>query len=140
MLWTFSPARSRLAAGAAGIASLGLLAAASPALADVGAGVEDLERDIETILDAPALEGAVSGVVVRSLTEGDELYSAESGTDLIPASNAKLFTSAAVLRPAILCRCRSSATPARPWLSFPETWSAPGSWPAESHLEDQSRN
>ncbi|RCV47172.1 hypothetical protein DEF28_26905, partial [Marinitenerispora sediminis] len=41
--------------------------------------------------------GATSGLVVRSLTEGDVLYRREPGTPLIPASNAKLLTAAAAL-------------------------------------------
>ncbi|RCV47096.1 D-alanyl-D-alanine carboxypeptidase, partial [Marinitenerispora sediminis] len=44
--------------------------------------------DIDTLLQDPLLRGATSGLVVRSLTEGDVLYRREPGTPLIPASNA----------------------------------------------------
>ncbi|QVQ51176.1 D-alanyl-D-alanine carboxypeptidase/D-alanyl-D-alanine-endopeptidase [Spiractinospora alimapuensis] len=82
-----------LAAAGAGL-GLALLPAA-PASADVGAA--DLANDIDEILQDPALEGATSGVVVHSLEDGEELYSTEGDTTLIPASNAKLPTSAAAL-------------------------------------------
>jgi D-alanyl-D-alanine carboxypeptidase/D-alanyl-D-alanine-endopeptidase (penicillin-binding protein 4) len=70
---------------------------AAPAAADTADGAADLRADIDALLADPALEGALSGVVVRSLTEGDVLYSAEADTPVVPASNVKLLTSAAAL-------------------------------------------
>ncbi|WP_407942085.1 D-alanyl-D-alanine carboxypeptidase/D-alanyl-D-alanine endopeptidase [Nocardiopsis codii] len=71
---------------------------ASPALADTAdARVADLRDDIDAILEDPALEGAVSGVVVVDPATGEELYSRDGGEQLLPASNMKLFTAAAAL-------------------------------------------
>ncbi|TQN32571.1 D-alanyl-D-alanine carboxypeptidase/D-alanyl-D-alanine-endopeptidase (penicillin-binding protein 4) [Haloactinospora alba] len=76
-----------------------LTASASPAAAATGTadGVTDLRSDLDAILEDPALEEAVSGVVVRSLREDDTLYQRRSGKPLTPASNTKLLTSAAAM-------------------------------------------
>ncbi|MBB6172978.1 D-alanyl-D-alanine carboxypeptidase/D-alanyl-D-alanine-endopeptidase (penicillin-binding protein 4) [Nocardiopsis mwathae] len=72
-----------------------------PATADTASdgrdALADLRRDIDAILDDPALAGAVSGVLVRSLSEGDTLYGRDAATRLIPASNMKLVTAAAAM-------------------------------------------
>ncbi|MFC4566016.1 D-alanyl-D-alanine carboxypeptidase/D-alanyl-D-alanine-endopeptidase [Nocardiopsis mangrovi] len=70
---------------------------ASPVAADTADGIADLRADLDALLADPALEGAVSGVAVTSLSEGDVLYENEAATPLIPASNIKLLTSAAAL-------------------------------------------
>ncbi|GAA1999161.1 D-alanyl-D-alanine carboxypeptidase/D-alanyl-D-alanine-endopeptidase [Nocardiopsis rhodophaea] len=71
--------------------------AAAHVSADDSDPVADLRTDIDTILDDPSLEGAISGVVVRSLDEDDTLYSRNAATPLLPASNMKLLTSAAAM-------------------------------------------
>ncbi|GAA1446659.1 D-alanyl-D-alanine carboxypeptidase/D-alanyl-D-alanine-endopeptidase [Nocardiopsis tropica] len=74
------------------------LLGAPPALADAsGARLSELREDIDAILEDPALEGAVSGVVVVDTETGEELYSRDGGEQLLPASNMKLFTAAAAL-------------------------------------------
>ncbi|GAB3494063.1 D-alanyl-D-alanine carboxypeptidase/D-alanyl-D-alanine endopeptidase [Nocardiopsis coralliicola] len=83
-------------AGAALLLAAGLAGPAAPAAAST-AGADDLRADIDALLDDPSLEGAVSGVVVRSLDNGDTLYDRDAATSLIPASNMKLLTSAAAL-------------------------------------------
>lgn len=82
-----------------GAGLIAVLAVPVPALADgdTAAGLDDLRTDLDEILNDPALEGATSGMLVHSRTEGDTLYSVDEQTPLIPASNAKLFTGAAAL-------------------------------------------
>ncbi|MDT0304630.1 D-alanyl-D-alanine carboxypeptidase/D-alanyl-D-alanine endopeptidase [Streptomonospora wellingtoniae] len=95
------PRRTAVRAGSAAVAaaaSAALLAAgAAPAAAEAAAGVADLRSDIDSLLADSRLEGATSGVLVRSLTRGDVLYRDSARTELIPASNAKLLTSAAAM-------------------------------------------
>ncbi|WP_084960046.1 D-alanyl-D-alanine carboxypeptidase/D-alanyl-D-alanine-endopeptidase [Thermoactinospora rubra] len=68
----------------------------SPATAvDPSPGVADLTKDINLILGDDRLAIARSAVVVRSAATGEELYSTDAGKLMTPASNAKLFTSAA---------------------------------------------
>ncbi|MET8863171.1 D-alanyl-D-alanine carboxypeptidase/D-alanyl-D-alanine-endopeptidase [Nonomuraea sp. NPDC004580] len=68
----------------------------SPAVAlDPSVGVADLTQDINQILSDSRLTIARAGVVVRSAETGEELYATDAGKLLIPASNTKLFTSAA---------------------------------------------
>jgi D-alanyl-D-alanine carboxypeptidase/D-alanyl-D-alanine-endopeptidase (penicillin-binding protein 4) len=70
----------------------------SPAIAlDPSAGVADLTQDINQILSDSRLTIARAGVVVKSATTGEELYATDAGKLLTPASNAKLFTSAAAV-------------------------------------------
>ncbi|WP_017627127.1 D-alanyl-D-alanine carboxypeptidase/D-alanyl-D-alanine endopeptidase [Nocardiopsis chromatogenes] len=89
-------ARLLVRACAAPVLAAGLVAAAaSPAAAD--GPLHELRRDLDALLEDPALEGAVSGVVVRSADTGEELYGREPDTALLPASNMKLLTSAAAL-------------------------------------------
>ncbi|MEV0197207.1 D-alanyl-D-alanine carboxypeptidase/D-alanyl-D-alanine-endopeptidase [Nonomuraea sp. NPDC050691] len=58
-------------------------------------GVADLAQDINKILSDSRLTIARAGVVVKSAATGEELYSTDAGKQMIPASNTKLFTSAA---------------------------------------------
>ncbi|NUP78407.1 MAG: D-alanyl-D-alanine carboxypeptidase/D-alanyl-D-alanine-endopeptidase, partial [Nonomuraea sp.] len=68
----------------------------SPAVAlDPSPGVADLTQDINKILSDSRLTIARAGVVVRSAATGEELYATDAGKLLTPASNTKLFTSAA---------------------------------------------
>jgi D-alanyl-D-alanine carboxypeptidase/D-alanyl-D-alanine-endopeptidase (penicillin-binding protein 4) len=68
----------------------------SPAVAlDPSVGVADLAQDINQILSDSRLTIARAGVVVKSAQTGEELYATDAGKLLIPASNTKLFTSAA---------------------------------------------
>ncbi|WP_017558737.1 D-alanyl-D-alanine carboxypeptidase/D-alanyl-D-alanine endopeptidase [Nocardiopsis baichengensis] len=88
--------RGALRAAAVPLMAGALLAAAAPPAA-AHDPVDELRRDIDALLEDPALEGAVSGVVVRSAETGEALYGHERGTPLLPASNMKLLTSAAAL-------------------------------------------
>ena len=56
-----------------------------------------LAGGIDAILDAPAFENAWWGVVVVNLTTGVRLYQRNEGRSFIPASNTKLYTTAATL-------------------------------------------
>ncbi|SDJ65181.1 D-alanyl-D-alanine carboxypeptidase / D-alanyl-D-alanine-endopeptidase (penicillin-binding protein 4) [Nonomuraea maritima] len=68
----------------------------SPAVAlDPSVGVADLTQDINQILSDSRLTIARAGVVVRSAQTGEDLYATDAGKQLTPASNTKLFTSAA---------------------------------------------
>lgn len=93
--------RTWLAAAAVAAAPLVPLApiGAPAAHADVVPAPEstELAERIDTALDDPALEGATSGVLVQDPDTGEILYEAETGTQLLPASNMKMFTAAAAL-------------------------------------------
>jgi len=52
----------------------------------------DLARDLDTILDTPALSRALVAVRVDSLRSGATLYRRNSDKLVVPASNMKLFT------------------------------------------------
>ncbi|UBU11940.1 D-alanyl-D-alanine carboxypeptidase/D-alanyl-D-alanine endopeptidase [Nonomuraea gerenzanensis] len=68
----------------------------TPAVAlDPSVGVADLTQDINQILSDSRLTIARAGVVVKSAQTGEELYATDAGKLLTPASNTKLFTSAA---------------------------------------------
>jgi serine-type D-Ala-D-Ala carboxypeptidase/endopeptidase (penicillin-binding protein 4) len=54
-----------------------------------------LQRDIDAILDAPALAHSFWGVLVKSLRSGDTLYARNERKLMIPASNMKIVTLAA---------------------------------------------
>jgi D-alanyl-D-alanine carboxypeptidase/D-alanyl-D-alanine-endopeptidase (penicillin-binding protein 4) len=58
--------------------------------------VENLRRDLDAILSQPGIAEAHASVLVRA-AEGEVLYAREAGERLLPASNAKLFSSAAAL-------------------------------------------
>ncbi|MEU4574460.1 D-alanyl-D-alanine carboxypeptidase/D-alanyl-D-alanine-endopeptidase [Nonomuraea sp. ATR24] len=68
----------------------------SPAIAlEPSPGLADLAQDINQILGDSRLTIAQAGVLVKSATTGEELYATDAGKLLLPASNTKLFTSAA---------------------------------------------
>ncbi len=69
-----------------------LLAGLAPARAQ-----DALAPALDKILDAPALKGGVTGAIVCRVEDGRVLYARDADTRLIPASNRKLFTSAAAL-------------------------------------------
>lgn len=69
-----------------------LLVALAPARAQ-----DALAPTLDKILDVPALKGGITGAIVCRVDDGRVLYAHEADTRLIPASNRKLFTSAAAL-------------------------------------------
>ena len=58
---------------------------------------DTLTPALDKILQAPGLKGGITGAVVCRLDNGQVLYAHDANTRLIPASNRKLFTSAAAL-------------------------------------------
>jgi D-alanyl-D-alanine carboxypeptidase/D-alanyl-D-alanine-endopeptidase (penicillin-binding protein 4) len=56
-----------------------------------------LASALDKILDAPALKGGVTGAIVCRVADGKTLYAHDADLRLVPASNRKLFTSAAAL-------------------------------------------
>lgn len=56
-----------------------------------------LTPPLDKILDAPALKGGITGAIVCRVDNGKALYVHNADIRLIPASNRKLFTSAAAL-------------------------------------------
>ena len=58
-------------------------------------GVKALKADLASYYQTQAFENAVWGVLVKSLTTGETLYSLNPGTFLMPASNMKVVTMAA---------------------------------------------
>ena len=62
-----------------------------------GAAVLTLERDVAQIIASAGLRGAEWGVLIVSLEQGDTLFAQGADQLLVPASNMKLFTSAAAL-------------------------------------------
>ena len=64
-------------------------------VAHPSAAVRQLERDIARLVGAPALQRSIWGVLVRSLTRNDTLYSLNAHKLLMPASNMKIVTLAA---------------------------------------------
>jgi D-alanyl-D-alanine carboxypeptidase/D-alanyl-D-alanine-endopeptidase (penicillin-binding protein 4) len=57
----------------------------------------ELERDLRAILRGPGMGGARHGALVVSLDRGDTLFSWNADARLTPASNIKLFSTAAAL-------------------------------------------
>ena len=57
--------------------------------------VAQLQRDLDAILAAPALEHSVWGVLIKSLASDETLYGVNAGRLLMPASNMKIVTLAA---------------------------------------------
>src|SRR5262245_8110968 len=51
-----------------------------------------LQRDIDAILAAPALDRGYWGVLVKSLRSGDTLYARNAQKLIMPASNMKIVT------------------------------------------------
>lgn len=92
-------AGSRLGAGVAifVVAVSSITITNLPASANQAQGVADLQEALDSILADSRLGGAQASVVVRSGDSGEVLYEKEPSTLLIPASNNKLYTSAAAL-------------------------------------------
>lgn len=65
--------------------------------APAAASVEALGRDLSRIISAPGWRGDAWGVMVVSLDRGDTLFALNPDVPLAPASNAKLFSTAAAL-------------------------------------------
>jgi D-alanyl-D-alanine carboxypeptidase/D-alanyl-D-alanine-endopeptidase (penicillin-binding protein 4) len=57
--------------------------------------VRDLQRELASLLDVPALTHGLAAVVVRSADRGDTLFKYHDDTLVLPASNMKLLTLAA---------------------------------------------
>jgi len=57
----------------------------------------ELASGMDSILASPALEGATVGLLVIRLSDGQILYAKDPDTPMIPASNMKLISTAAVL-------------------------------------------
>ena len=57
----------------------------------------ELSAALQGVLALPALRGSKVGVVVRRLDDGDTLFARGGQTQLVPASNVKLVTTAAAL-------------------------------------------
>jgi len=58
---------------------------------------DDIPADIKALMGDPALSGAISGIMIVDTKDGSTFYARNENTRLIPASNRKLFTSAAAL-------------------------------------------
>ncbi|WP_069790955.1 D-alanyl-D-alanine carboxypeptidase/D-alanyl-D-alanine-endopeptidase [Cyanobacterium sp. IPPAS B-1200] len=58
---------------------------------------QDLGREIDAILNNPAHQRDTWGILVKQLNSGDTIYKRNSEQYFIPASNAKLLTTAAAL-------------------------------------------
>lgn len=56
-----------------------------------------LKPVLDQILDAPTLRGGVTGAILCRVSDGKVLYARNADLRLLPASNRKLFTSAAAL-------------------------------------------
>jgi D-alanyl-D-alanine carboxypeptidase/D-alanyl-D-alanine-endopeptidase (penicillin-binding protein 4) len=56
-----------------------------------------LAQDLDRLLDAPPLDHSFAGAMVVSLKTGETLYARNADRRFMPASNTKLFTSAAAL-------------------------------------------
>jgi D-alanyl-D-alanine carboxypeptidase/D-alanyl-D-alanine-endopeptidase (penicillin-binding protein 4) len=79
-----------LGGGRAGSGGGAVAVAPAPAVAS-------LRADLDRLVQAPGWPGDRWGVLVVSLDRGDTLYAREPDVGLVPASNLKLFTSAAAL-------------------------------------------
>jgi serine-type D-Ala-D-Ala carboxypeptidase/endopeptidase (penicillin-binding protein 4) len=71
--------------------------ASSESAADRLAAEQDLGERIDEILDDPRYDGSRVSVVVREAASGEQLYSRDAESRMLPASNTKLFTSAAAM-------------------------------------------
>ncbi len=71
--------------------------AAPPAPPPPSAAVLDLRREIDRVIRAPGWSDAVHSVLVVSLDRGDTIYALNPDLPVAPASNMKLFSTAAAL-------------------------------------------
>lgn len=85
-----------VAAVAAVAAALGGVATQSTA-ADVGVQATALQQQLDTLLDDSRYDGSQVSLVVRDATTGETLYNRNGGQRMLPASNTKLFSSAAAM-------------------------------------------
>ena len=92
--------RFRLLTGALGISSL-VFAGVSAAGAHAGSGrtpaQASLTDRLNSILSDPRLDGSQYTLTVRDASSGDTLYGVDTRRRMLPASNAKIFTSAAAM-------------------------------------------
>jgi D-alanyl-D-alanine carboxypeptidase/D-alanyl-D-alanine-endopeptidase (penicillin-binding protein 4) len=84
--------RSSTLAAALLVATAACHAAPKPATAPRLAAVQQLQRDLDAVLAAPALEHSFWGVLVRSLARDDTLYRVNAQKLFMPASNMKIVT------------------------------------------------
>jgi D-alanyl-D-alanine carboxypeptidase/D-alanyl-D-alanine-endopeptidase (penicillin-binding protein 4) len=91
-----SPRANPLLVAARASVVLGALLALVPA-AGAGEPPRELKGAIDEILQRSALSGARVGILVADVESGKALYARDADVLLNPASNVKLFTSAAVL-------------------------------------------
>lgn len=68
-----------------------------PTVGESGAAVESLRRDLMRIIREPSWDENGYGVLAVSLDRGDTLFALNPDRPLAPASNAKLFSTAAAL-------------------------------------------
>ena len=76
---------------------LSLWAALAVCLLPFPAHADTLGDALDHILSIPALKGGITGAVIQRVGDGQILYAREADRRLMPASNRKLFTSAAAL-------------------------------------------
>lgn len=58
---------------------------------------DDIPAEIKELINDPALAGSITGLMIVDTKDGRVILQHDQGTRLIPASNRKLFTSAAAL-------------------------------------------
>jgi D-alanyl-D-alanine carboxypeptidase/D-alanyl-D-alanine-endopeptidase (penicillin-binding protein 4) len=104
MIYRNDPGRTRRSAPALLLLALALAFAScqhtnpqlTPAAAPAAAGgARALQRDLDAILAAPALDRGYWGVLVKSLKTGETLYARNARKLMMPASNMKIVTLAA---------------------------------------------
>ncbi|ADB32111.1 D-alanyl-D-alaninecarboxypeptidase/D-alanyl-D-alanine-endopeptidase [Kribbella flavida DSM 17836] len=91
--------RGFVAVAAAVAATAGLVSQsiAAPAQAPAQVQATGLQQQLDTLLGDPRFQGSQVGLLVRDATTGETLYDRNGGTRLLPASNTKLFSSAAAM-------------------------------------------
>jgi len=72
------------------------LSFATPGIHEVGVA-DDIPADIKSFLGDPVFSGSISGLMIVDTKDGSVFCAKNENTRLIPASNRKLFTSAAAL-------------------------------------------
>lgn len=86
---------------ASGLTASGLtvsgLTSAQPAQAPAAVQQTPLTEQLDALLADPRFTGSQVGLVVREASTGEEVYDRNGGSRLLPASNIKLFTSAAAM-------------------------------------------
>jgi D-alanyl-D-alanine carboxypeptidase/D-alanyl-D-alanine-endopeptidase (penicillin-binding protein 4) len=91
----FAPPSDRSAARTADLATARPAAVAAPA--EVSAAVDSLRDELASLIRAPGWSSARYSVLVVSLDRGDTLFALNADRPLAPASNLKLYTTAAAL-------------------------------------------